>query len=391
MASSFKNFLPEDIAITRTLLHEAIPVTGTIVSGTYQTGGELTPDNIKDYSHGMFESVYDYPYLSSSANQIFDITVGYASGSALSGNLEADGILRTQQAKKINIYNQMTLLLNNLDVSGNIKPFDRSGADDEDEETDMREAFFVSFARLLVKDEIKKNSFRMTVFTGSSGSVAAGTRPGIIPAPHAKGLTVVLGDYGAQTTYKSNSPAGEYGLLYTSSARVGEVDNPPKGLLFYQAGLAVITASLYGTSSALAAAELKDINVPKFGVPDNAAPHNMTSSVINMFRTGSIKQCADALRYTIDNIQFNNTTELNSTIYFCRAHNTEYNYSANPTYVSSSEIVVKGENPMADPVAYITSVGLYSPDNELLAVAKLSEPLKKTPSNELTLRVRLDY
>ena len=252
MASSFKNFLPEDIAITRTLLHEAIPVTGTIVSGTYQTGGELTPDNIKDYSHGMFESVYDYPYLSSSANQIFDITVGYASGSALSGNLEADGILRTQQAKKINIYNQMTLLLNNLDVSGNIKPFDRSGADDEDEETDMREAFFVSFARLLVKDEIKKNSFRMTVFTGSSGSVAAGTRPGIIPAPHAKGLTVVLGDYGAQTTYKSNSPAGEYGLLYTSSARVGEVDNPPKGLLFYQAGLAVITASLYGTSSALA-------------------------------------------------------------------------------------------------------------------------------------------
>jgi len=26
-----------------------------------------------------------------------------------------------------------------------------------------------------------------------------------------------------------------------------------------------------------------------------------------------------------------------------------------------------------------------------LAVAKLSEPLKKTPANEFTLRVRLDY
>jgi hypothetical protein len=39
----------------------------------------------------------------------------------------------------------------------------------------------------------------------------------------------------------------------------------------------------------------------------------------------------------------------------------------------------------------VTTVGLYSANNELLGVAKLSEPLKKTPTNELTLRVRLDY
>ena len=43
------------------------------------------------------------------------------------------------------------------------------------------------------------------------------------------------------------------------------------------------------------------------------------------------------------------------------------------------------------PTTYITSIGLYSADNELLAVAKLSEPIKKTPENELTFRVRLDY
>ena len=41
--------------------------------------------------------------------------------------------------------------------------------------------------------------------------------------------------------------------------------------------------------------------------------------------------------------------------------------------------------------SYITTIGLYSEDNELLAVAKISEPLKKDPTNELTLRVRLDY
>jgi hypothetical protein len=37
--------------------------------------------NIKSYGHGMFSSVYDYPYLSSSANQIFDITVGVSADS----------------------------------------------------------------------------------------------------------------------------------------------------------------------------------------------------------------------------------------------------------------------------------------------------------------------
>ena len=52
-----------DVATTKTLLHEVIPLTGTIVSGTY--GTFPNEGNIKNYSHGMFQSVYDYPYLSS--------------------------------------------------------------------------------------------------------------------------------------------------------------------------------------------------------------------------------------------------------------------------------------------------------------------------------------
>ena len=79
MAESFYKSLDigKDVVATRTLLHEAIPLTGTIISGTY---GD---DNIKNYAHGMFQSVYDYPYLSSSANHIFDITVGVGAESAL--------------------------------------------------------------------------------------------------------------------------------------------------------------------------------------------------------------------------------------------------------------------------------------------------------------------
>ena len=88
MASTYKPLNRTDVASTKTILHEAIPITGTIVSGTYADG------NIKSYSHGMFQSVYDYPYLSSSANHIFDISVGYAAASALS----ASG--NSQNAKK---------------------------------------------------------------------------------------------------------------------------------------------------------------------------------------------------------------------------------------------------------------------------------------------------
>ena len=69
---NFEVIKSDDVTTTRTLLHEAIPLTGTILSGTYED------ENIKNFTHGMFQSVYDYPYLSSSANHIFDITACYA-------------------------------------------------------------------------------------------------------------------------------------------------------------------------------------------------------------------------------------------------------------------------------------------------------------------------
>ena len=115
-----------------------------------------------------------------------------------------------------------------------------------------------------------------------------------------------------------------------------------------------------------------------------------SSSYFNLASGSTIDVLAASIRNRIQNIAFNNTVELNSTIYFCRANNNEFNYSANPTYLNSSKLRVK--NTTSDnPVAYITTVGLYSSDNELLAVAKLSEPLKKDPNTELTVRVRLDY
>jgi len=374
MANSFKTILPEDVATTRTLLHEAIPITGTIVSGTYTNAARTAGANIKTFTHGMYEAVYDYPYLSSSANHIFDITAGYSPNSSLSGS---DHV---QNAKKINIYNQMAQVLVGYDTGSNIQEFDLDG--NLGGGAKFKECVFVNFARLLTKDEIKKDSFRLKVFTSAT----------FMAPPTGLGGLKTIGDYGAQTTYLTNSPSGEYGLLYTSSAA-------PKGAiighLYYQAGIAVITASMFSgafgdpngpsVTRALAAKDAAGATGTGAGTAGGGG------QIVEQLTGSTITQLANGLRVTINDLDFNNTTELNSTIYFCRANNTEFNYSSNSTYLSSSQIRVKGNNPLANPVSYITTVGLYSPDNELLAVAKLSEPLKKSPTNELTLRVRLDY
>ncbi len=349
----FKTFSSSDRTTTRTLLHEAIPITGTLVSGTYAHAGLNDRNaNIKTYSHGMFQSVYDYPYLSSSANHIFDVTCGFSTNTADTTSPSLSSSAATQAAKKVNIYNQMAQTLVGYDTNGAIRPFDQDG--DLSSGTKIHNAVFLNFSRLLVKDEIKKGSFKLDL--GRSESYTS---------PFAD--VTYITDTGAETSYKVNSPAGEYGLLKSGSTNVG--------LIYYQAGIAVLTSSVcrlgaFGTTMSASAA----------GANFNDTLH---SSSIDVF--------ADSFRHRISNISFNNTTELNSTIYFCRANHNEFNYSSNPTYLNGSKIRVKNENILAPPKAYVTTVGLYSADNELLAVAKLSEPLRKDPSNELTLRVRLDY
>jgi hypothetical protein len=351
MATTYKTLLNNDVTSTRTLLHEAIPITGTIVSGTYNETSTTT-SNIKNYGHKMFQSVYDYPYLSSSSNHIFDITCGYASNSALS---KSSGV-SDDQSKKINTYNQMSQLLVGHDVSGNIRQFDQDG--DLTSGKKMRETFFVNFARLLNKDEIKKGTFTIAFMTGGT------------PVARSVATLLTISDYNAANEFRINSPAGEYGILYTSSATPNT--NSGVGHIYYQAGIAVLSASIFDG---------------QFG--QKFVPYD-TASVLTVLSGANTTASCDGIRNSLNNISYNNTTELNSTIYFCRANHNDFNYSTNPTYLSGSKIRVK-QNTFDTPVSYITTVGLYSADNELLAVAKLSEPIKKQPDTELTLRVRLDY
>lgn len=379
MATTYKTFLNNDVTSTRTLLHESIPITGSIVSGTYNQGDTTTEVNIKNFSHGLFQSVYDYPFLSSSANHIFDLTVGYSAQSELSG------ASNTQNADKINMYNQMAQILMGHDATGSIRRFDEDG-DLSAGGTKLNEVFFINFARLLNKDEIKKGTFSLILgIQNKSGVDVDFTGENF-------DKQIKIADLSGSTSYLVNSPAGDYGILYATSSATPAGDNwleheeGPCGLLFYQAGIAVVSGSIFNGENE--GGILKNANGPVIlGNPFNILAGE---TGLNFISGSSISGSCDAIRNRIYNLSFNNTTELNSTIYFCRASHNEFNYSSNPTYISDSKIVVK-DTSLDQPVSYITTVGLYSANNELLAVGKVSEPIKKTPDNELTLRVRLDY
>ena len=498
----YKTLSADDKVSTKTLLHEAIPITGTIVHRTY--GTHPNESNIQDFTHGMFQSVYDYPYLSSSANHIFDISFGFHASSSIYS------AATIQKAKKNNVYNQMAQVLMGYDKDGKIQRFDEDG-DIASGGTKINDAIFLPFSRLLVKDEIKKGSFQLELGVGSAYAATTAVM----------NRRIKITDSGAATSYKVNSPAGEYGILVAETSYDGDstlstpqihgetIDGsqqitstkPAVGLLFYQAGIAVLNKSILDSSTAKAATatvsftgnpavddtitiiaydgtsrtftakasenasalqfnrsggsvdaiatSLKacmdhsngfggtkiTVSAPSSGVltltqGSATATHHQGNTIISqtggtntsktnfsgggsstgvliaalgspqmnaagaslqtMLNSSEISSSADAIRNRIYNLQFNNTIELNSTVYFCRAKHNEFNYSSNPTYLSGSQIRVKNETTDI-PISYITSIGLYSKDNELLAVGKFSEPVRKDNNIELTFRARLDY
>jgi hypothetical protein len=393
--SFFKTLTSSDKTTTRTLLHENIPITQAILHGTYTkaAGADSVSRelNVKSFSHNMFVSVYDYPHASSSANHVFDMSVGLASDSTL---VTANQIHATNGAetKEKNIYSQMAQMLVGYDTDGVVRKFDVDG--DFTDGSHHKEVVFFNFSRLLTKDEIKKGTFSMVFHTDQAFSDNFHSSPST--------STITIDDTGNATDYKVNSPAGEFGILKATTAGGSQtIDASVKnnvGLIFYQAGIVVLNLGIFAC---------KDDNDGTTGTPDmglrlidddstggnnDIAMTNSTNLSIQRLIEGSkIGVITDAVRERMKSVTFNNTTELNSTIYFCRANHNEFNYSSNPTYLENSKIRVKANEITTPSRSYITTVGLYSADNELLAVAKVSEPLRKDPSNELTLRVRLDY
>jgi spore germination protein YaaH len=94
--------------------------------------------------------------------------------------------------------------------------------------------------------------------------------------------------------------------------------------------------------------------------------------------------------------------------YFIRVRNSDFNYSNNPTFIFQNKEArqlaqseglpleyfsgrLRFDSFSNDPKTYITTIGLYTENNELVAVAKLSVPVLKSFDTETLIKVKLDF
>lgn len=94
---------------------------------------------------------------------------------------------------------------------------------------------------------------------------------------------------------------------------------------------------------------------------------------------------------SISNFSLRNLNPTPTQHVFIRARNNQYNYSMNPSFISGSSGIIIHQDWYNNPQTYITTVGLYNDNNELMATAKLPRPYNKNFNNELLIQIGLNF
>ena len=155
---------------------------------------------------------------------------------------------------------------------------------------------------------------------------------------------------------------GEGNLIFSST---GEIC----GQIFYPHGLAVITSD-------------SNPGLDTYGVGTyGSALYGLTDTiVVENFVTSSNVTCSFSSSLTIYESQ-----------YKCTINENEFNFTLNPSAISSSTdgtvynfVTASYFNP------YVTTVGLYDENQNLLAIGKLSQPLPTSPTTDTTILINID-
>lgn len=86
----------------------------------------------------------------------------------------------------------------------------------------------------------------------------------------------------------------------------------------------------------------------------------------------------------------NSQETLSSRYFFVNAKSSQLNYTTNPSIIDSNGNILY-PTLIDSPQVFPTTIGLYNDANELLAVAKLSKPLPKDFTKQITCRVKLEF
>lgn len=341
----------------------------------------LTGSNTPSPSYGT--SYYDirrtmyytnvYPataYLNNS-DPYFCITYGHIGGDMGSGSWEQESSsIRANPTKAI--YTQYKNLLLGSDDSELFK------MRYEDEETGSLDIWVIDFSAYKMKDRIDEGLLEFSL-SGSNDNMLTLIDDSIYTSKNQNVYQIIEGNLEnppQSATYKG------FGLFY-----------PSNGIIVLNAGQIAARLGLaegigYGIGGGL--------------LPDNLWPYN-PGITKNSYFDGGIGYTYNHRTLFISMLLAQRTMRVRKSEYvparhyFVRVMNRDFNYSNNPTYVydGTDGIHAKGTiyntDFINDPKTYITSVGLYNENNELVAVSKLSRPAMKSFDQELLIKVRLDF
>jgi hypothetical protein len=447
--ATIKEISSADIKTSKSALNQLVDIIQEDVSGSvsrrsYQVF--VTGSGPTSVTASLFQTVYDQDYTLQTANPMFDLTVGlWYSGSTVQnikiGEDTAGKLLfpssSIQMREKIDVYRQHAGKLLGDASQAFYSPFQVSTDPTTTSADRIDNALFLNFKRLFARDKIKRETFAMRFYTTG---VIDGT-------PNANRSTAEAAITLAETTYTGSnlfrtSTSGS--AIFTdvgaaSSKRttfggeVGEIVDAGNtarkvGLMFYDAGTAVLDLSklMWGEQHVSGVISSVAGNPGSSGDPDDLTAYaslatnetvigssqggtkintsygsNASARFIPDFLTsGSIDDIVDhisAARFSSGSntaVTFQNVTNINSTLLFCRATADEFNYSSNPTFVDGDGRIVvidQGQEDTQRAFSFITTVGMYDANDNLLAVAKLSRPIEKNDEKDLTIRIRLDF
>jgi hypothetical protein len=228
--------------------------------------------------------------------------------------------------------------------------------------------YVINVNRARYKDRIDTNSWQLSIGKlNANGSSSIASPSDVITLIDDSGEATTDYIYGAGRVYNIVSGNISNGV-YTG-------DNTPWGLFYPDHGIMVLNGKALDASASF--------NIKR-------TPSTSSVNQNNAFRL--FTSISGAMVYDTSSYGFEGRTSeiINSTYYFVRLYNGEYNYTTNPTFLSGSFGGIRYPNMFNDPVVYLTTIGLYDNRKNLLAVAKLSQPIQKSFEKEVVIKVKLD-
>lgn len=365
----FKQFDPTDIVAGRTQpVSTGIWSDGETSWPSFFTSSLQTVPSSSQYEplNGLYyTNVYDAnPDLTASADMYFSIAYGAfnGSGSSTFDTSSQGSLLYPSKA----IYNQYRNLLL---TPGDQKFTFVSASLGVQSDVDAEEIYVISFKNTKFKDRLDPGQFEITLQSGSGAPLR------------------LIDDSLSNNSTTTQTGGKRYNLVQGSlsagATTVGEY--LAVGSVYPDLGIVVLNAHVLSKMLKTSSSH-KSFNF-------------VASEWGGQFaRLSEFLYKAIAIGATVYPMQARVTEYIPARHFFVRVKNQEYNYSNNPTFVINSTETSNSQDVgklrfsdfYTDPKVYITTVGLYNESNDLVAVAKLSQPLLKDFTNECLIRIKID-